>query len=793
MDSFRQDLRYALRQLGRARGFTAVAVATLALGIGANTAMFSLVRGVLLRPLPYPHSERLLTAGVSLPDYEDLRGAATVFDETAAWASNLYQLGGEDGGEQVRGAVVSERFFPMLGGAARGRALFPGDARDKVVVLAHGLWSRRFAADPAVVGRAVRLSGESYTVVGVMGPEFQFPSGEFDLWVPLEGVMAAAPAQVQNRSLRIFRALARLAPGVTRAQAQGQVDGIAARLAREHPATNEGIGITFTPIHEALVGGVRTALLVLMGVVALVLLIASANVANLLLARAKSREREIAVRTALGAGRGRLVAQLLTESLLLAAAGSAAGVLLARWLLDVLPVVAGDVVPRMTSVRIDSGVLAFTAAVTVATGLLFGLAPAWQASRTDAAHGLREGGRGSAGRAARRLRAGLTAAEVALALVVLVGAGLLVQSLARLMRVDTGFVADNLLTFHVQMAAGPASRPPARRAELATQLMERLSRIPGVTAVGGGSGLPPVTAQRGTGFVAEGVAESSASSRRSYFLAVTPGYFRALGTPVREGRSFGEKDGAGAPEVVVLNRSLARRLYGAESALGRRLRLVNPGEGEGWRTVVGVVDDVRYSGLDDPGEAAIYTPFAQTPFPWTYVMVRTQGPPTAVARAVSEVVASVDPALEAAGIKPMSELVAGAVARPRFNVRLLSLFAALALVLAAVGIYGVLSYSVVQRRREIGIRMALGAQRGDVLRLVAGEGLRLAGVGVLAGLLGAVAATRVMASLLFEVRATDAATYASAAGFLLVVALAASAVPAWRATRVAPVSALRAE
>ena len=461
MDHFFADLRYAVRQLRKAPGFTAVAVITLALGIGANTAMFSLVRGVLLRPLPYPQAERLVTAGLSLPDFDDLRRAATVFDETAVWASNLYVLGGEGAGEQVRGAVVSDRFFPMLGGAALGRALTPADARDNVVVLGHRLWTRRFAADPAVVGRTLRLSGESYTVVGVMGPEFQFPNGHFDLWVPLDASMAKTPDQLQNRSLRIFRGLARLAPGVTLAQAQGQVSAIAARLSQEHPKTNEGVGIEFVPIYERLVGGVRTALLVLMGVVALVLLIASANVANLLLARAKSREREIAIRTALGAGRGRLVRQLLTESVLLSAAGSALGLLHARWILDVLPTLGGADIPRLATVRIDVGVLAFTAGVAVATGLLFGLAPAWQAARTDAAHGLREGGRGSSGPAARRLRAGLTAAEVALALVVLVGAGLLVQSLVRLLHVDAGFTADHLLTFNVGWPVPPRARPPS--------------------------------------------------------------------------------------------------------------------------------------------------------------------------------------------------------------------------------------------------------------------------------------------------------------------------------------------
>jgi predicted permease len=792
MDAFLADLRYAVRQLRKAPGFTAVAVITLALGIGANTAMFSLVRGVLLRPLPYPQAERLVTAGLSLPDFDDLRRAATVFDETAVWASNLYVLGGEGAGEQVRGAVVSDRFFPMLGGAALGRALTPADARINVVVLGHRLWEGRFGADPGVLGRTIRLSGETYTVIGVMAPEFQFPSGQFDLWVPLEASMGKAPEQLQNRSLRIFRALGRLARGVTLAQAQGQMSAIAARLAQEHPKTNEGVGIEFVPIYDRLVGGVRTALLVLMGVVALVLLIASANVANLLLARAKSREREIAIRTALGAGRGRLVRQLLTESVLLSGAGSALGVLLARWILDVLPTIGGADIPRLVSVRIDLGVLAFTAAVAMATGLLFGLAPAWQAARTDAAHGLREGGRGSTGPAARRLRAGLTAAEVALALIVLVGAGLLVQSLVLLLHVDAGFTADHLLTFNVAMV-GPAPRTSAQRAALAREIVSRVSQLPGVEVAGGGTGLPPVTPQRATGFVAEGVAESSANGRRGYFLAVTPDYFRALGTRVREGRAFADIDGAGAPEVVILNRALARRLYGDAGAVGRRLKLIDPDQGDGWRTVVGVVDDVRYSGLDDPSESAIYTPFAQTPFLWTYVMVRTQGPPMALAGAIRAAVSAVDPSLEAAAVKPMTDVMAATVAQPRFNVVLLSALAGLALVLAAVGIYGVISYSVVQRTKEIGIRMALGADRRDVVLMVTGESLRLAAMGVGAGLLGAAAGARVLTTLLFEVQPTDAATYASAAGFLVLVALAASAVPAWRATRVAPVSALRAE
>jgi predicted permease len=790
-DELRQDLLYALRSFRRNPGFTAVAVITLALGIGANTAMFSLVRGVLLRALPYPDAERLVTANVSLPDFEDLRRSATAFDGAAVWGSNLYLLGGEGPAEQIRGAVVSEDFFALLGGALLGRALGPTDLRDKVVVLGHGLWTRRFGADPRVLGRSVRISGELYSVVGVMPPEFQYPSGQFDLWVPMGPALDAAAGQAKNRGLRIFRAVLRLAPGVGLPQAQAEADAIAKRLEAEHRDTNEGVRLALAPIYDRLVGGVRRALLVLMGVVALVLLIASANVANLLLARAKTREREIAVRTALGASRARIARQLLTESLFLSGAGSALGVLLAHGLLRLLPAFAAGQIPRLSSARVDLGVLGFTAAVAVATGLLFGLAPAWQASRLDGMRGLREAGRGNAGgRSARRVRAGLTAAEVALALVVLVGAGLLVQSLMRLLRAPSGFVADKLLTFNVQFL-GP--RTPEKRAQLAAEVVARVSRLPGVVAAGGATALPPLTAQRATGFEAEAAKEDSLEARRAYFIGVLPGYFRALGTPLREGREVAESDAAGTPEVIVINRSLARRLYGSESALGRRIRLVNPEYGGGWRTVVGVVDDVRYSGLDDPGEAALYTPFAQTPFLWSYVMVRSAGPPMALAASVREAVRGVDPGLEAAAVKPMSDVVSETVAQPRFNVLLLSAFALLALLLAAVGIYGVVSYSVVQRTREIGVRVALGASRGDVLRLVTGEGVRMAGLGVVLGLLGAAAATRLLTALLFEVRPIDAPTFLGAALFLVLIAAAASLLPAWRATRVAPVTALHTE
>jgi putative ABC transport system permease protein len=791
MDTLFQDLRYAVRSLLRSRGFTAVAVLTLALGIGANTAIFSLVNGVLLQPLPYPHAERLVVTPVSLPDFADLRGGTRSFEDLAVWASNRYTLGSEGAAsEPVLGGVVSSRFFPMLGPTAVGRPIGADDEREKVAVIGHGLWQRRFGGDADVVGRTIRLGGEPHTVIGVMPPEFQFPSGQFQVWVPLEAALAATPAQATNRALRIFRALGRLRPDVTPAQAQAEADGVAHRLAAAHPQTNEGVRFELQSVYDRLVGPVRPALLVLLGVVSLVLLIACANVANLLLARARGREREIAIRTALGAGRGRVVRQLLTESVLLAAAGAGLGLMLARWALDVLPALSPDI-PRLSAVRVDPFVLAFTALVAVLTGILFGLAPAWHAVRGSAAEGLREGGRGAAGSAAaRRLRASLAVSEVALALVVLVGAGLLVKSLLRLLTVETGFVADRLLTVHVPFTGG--QRSPQQRAALAAQVVDRVGRLPGVTAVGGATGLPPVTPQRVTEFAVEGQ-EAPAAGRRAFFVAATPGYFAALGTAVVDGRTFQERDATGAPEVVLVNRTLARTLFGDEPALGRRLKLINQEYGSGWRTIVGVVGDVRYAGLDDPGGACIYTPFAQTPFFWTYLMVRTAGEPMSVAGGVRAAVAAVDPLIEVADLQAMEDVVAETVSAPRFNVVLISSFAGLALALAAVGIYGVISYSASQRTREIGVRMALGATRSDVVRLVTGEGARVAVLGVGLGLLGAAAVSRVMTGLLFEVRAVDPGTYAVAGAALVALALIASLLPALRASRLAPMSALRTE
>ena len=786
-----QDVRYGARMLRKHPGFTLIAVTALALGIGANTAIFSVVYAVLLRPLPYKDAGRLVIANISPPDFRDLKESNRVFDGLAIWATNQYNAAVNDESKQTLGATVSPEFLPLLGTPQLGRAFTPAEDREPLVVISHDLWQTRYGGDPQVLGRTIRLNGVPHTIVGVMPPEFQLPSQETKLWVTYGSAMANTPQQNENRQLRIFRAVAHLRPGVSPAQMQAEMDTLSQRLQQQYPKTNEGVRIEFTPLYERIVGDVRPALVVLLGTVGFVLLIACANVANLTLARMTAREREIAIRLALGAGRWRVTRQLLTESLLLAGLGGAGGLLLAQWGIALLPLLNPRDLPRVSAIGINPTVLLFTLAVSVAAALFFGVLPAWQSTRADINHALKEGGRGSLGSPkGRRLRGALVVTEIALSLVVLVGAGLLLNSFTRLLRVETGFVAEQLLTVNVGYIR---YKEPQQRAAVARTIVERLRALPGVRAVGGSTGLPPITPQRGTRFAVQGLPNDNSDERAAYLLAITPDYFRALGTPLYEGRAFGERDEADAPKVVIINRALARRLFPQESAIGKRLQLVNPEQTEEWREVVGVVGDVRYSGLDDPGEAAIYTPFAQTPGLWNYLMLRTDVPPQSIIPAVRQAVAAVDPNLEAANPRTMEQLIAQAVAQPRFYTLLLAAFAALALVLAAVGIYGVISYSVTQRTHEIGIRLALGAQRGDVLRLVIGQGLTLAAGGVVLGLFAAYAATRVMTNLLFGVTATDPLTFAATALTLLLVALAACYLPARRAARVDPMIALRYE
>ncbi|HYK42924.1 MAG TPA: ABC transporter permease [Thermoanaerobaculia bacterium] len=784
-----QDLRHAVRFFRKSPGFAALAIATLALGIGANTAMFSIVRGVLLRPLPYRDSGRLMVARLSIPDYRDLTRFTRSFDDTAIWASNLYNFTRGAESDQMLGGVVSTRFFPLLSAPALGRVFLPEDARAPRVVLSDRLWRSHFGADPGVLGRTMNLSGKTYTVIGVMPPSFEFPSADFRLWVPFDHALETTPQQLENRSLRIFRMIGHRRAGVSERQASEEAAAISARLQKEFPDTNAGSVIRFQPLSQALLGSVRPALVVLLATVGLVLLIACANVANLTLARATGREREIAVRSALGAARGRLVRLLLTESVALAVAGGVLGALAAYWAVSLLPRFAPAGMPRVGSVHVDALVLLFALAVSVATGVLFGLVPALEASRVSLSQKLKEGGRGAAGsRRAGRVRHVLVVAEVALSVVVLVGAGLLVRSLGRLLHVDAGFQPSNLVTFHLELSR---FQNPQKRAEVARAALERLAAIPGVAAAGGGTGLPPETPQRATRFAIAGRSIDDPDASSAYFLAVSPDYFRALGTRVLAGRAFSDRDRENTAPVVVISRGMADRLFPAGDAVGKTLKLVNPDQSDAWRTIVGVVENIRYSGLDDPGANSVYTPFPQTPFFWTYVMLRTPIPPATLAPSIREAVRGVDSSLVVARLRSMDAIVSGTVATPRFQASLLAGFGLLALLLAAIGIYGVISYGVSQRREEIGVRIALGAASRDVVRLIAGQGMRLVIVGVAAGLVGALAAARLLRGLLYEIGTADPITFAAIAVVLAAVGILASGVPALRASRVDPMTALR--
>src|SRR5215831_14162530 len=574
MHTLWQDLRYGARMMLKNPGFTFIAVITLSLGIGANTAVFSVVHAVLLKPLPYKDGERIVVANVSPPDFRDVKESAQVFDRMAIWASNLYNVTINGETTQVRGAIVSPEFLPMLSQPALGRFWRPEEDTQHLAVISHDYWQKSFGGAPDIIGRNVKLYGKPHTIIGVTPPEFQYPSREFKLWNTMGAAMAEAKGQMENRQFRIFRAVARLKPGVGSAQMQAEIDVISQRLQRQYPDTNSGVRINFTPLYDRIVGDVQRALWVLLATVGLVLLIACANVANLTLSRMAAREREIAIRTALGAGRWRVTRQLMTESLLLAAVGGLCGLLLATWGLDALVAFNPADIPRLSGVRINATALLFTFAASVVTGLIFGLVPAWQASRGNLNQ--TTGGRGSAGNVkSARLRSALVVAEVALSLVALIGAGLLIKSFNRLLSVDAGFTADNLLTATLPLGE---FKDPQLRANLTRDVIARFSQIPGILAAGGGTALPPINGQRVTRFAAQGTPNPNDSGGLwdAWFVAASPDYFRALGTPLVEGRDFTDRDDGVAAKVVIISRSMARGLFPNESAVGKRLQLVNP-------------------------------------------------------------------------------------------------------------------------------------------------------------------------------------------------------------------------
>lgn len=825
MNAFLQDVKYAIRMLVKSPGFTVIAVLTLALGIGANTAIFSVVNGVLLRPLAYRDSTSLVNIWgrfakegipqnwISEPEYFDLLDHNESYSQIAA-----YSLGGSANltrsdarPVQVSEANATATLFPSLGvEPAIGRAFTADEdqpGRSHVALLSHALWQSQFGGDPSITGKSIQLDGETYSVVGVLGKEFAL-GGKQDLWVPL----ALNRTKPHSRGSHYLHVVARLKPGVNFGQASAVLTRFAGDLRRQYPGNyghgdEKDFGMYMVPVKEQLVGKLRPALLVLLGAVAFVLLIACANVANLLLAHASSREKELAIRSAMGAGRVRLIRQLLTESLILALAGGILGVVLAVWGVAALRTLVPANTPRIDEVRLDPFVLAFTFAVSLFTGIFFGLAPAWQIVRSDLRETLNEANRGtSATVGSRRLRSVLVVSELALAVLLLVGAGLLIRSFGRLLSVSPGFQPQHLMTMELTLPekAYPDGAPVA---SFYAQLLDRVREIPGVQSAGAVSEIPLSEAYSSGSVFFEDTSVPNVPRLPEFgnlpfmeidYRSATPGYFQAMQIPLVQGRLLADSDQTDAPLVAVVDAAFAHRFWPRSEAIGQRIAIdavpnSNPPAAR-WRTIVGVVGHVKHYGLDSEGREQAYFPLPQRGYSRDMTLaVRTSLNPASITGAVRDQVLAIDKDMPLYNIATMEQRVSTSVAQPRLNLSLLVAFAALALVLAAVGVYGVMAYAVTQRTREIGVRMALGALPGDVLKQVIAEGGRLALMGLGLGVLAALALTRWMASLLFEVKASDPATFLAVAGVLVVVAIAACVVPALRATHVDPIVALRYE
>ncbi len=809
METILQDIRYGVRTLIKRPGFTAVAVIALALGIGANTAIFSVVNSLLLRPLPFSEPDKLvqvweanLTRGkseipASFPNFADWRDQNQVFEQVVAYTDHSFNLTGAGESERIRSALVSPAFFSTLGiSPTLGRVFLPEeDQKNKVfsVVMGQRLWQRRFNSDPNIVGKAINLNGDSFTVVGVIAQNAHVPllPADIELWAPVSHGFSFT-----ERRAHYLRVLARLKPEVTVQQAQSDMDSIANSLAERYPDSNMNFSVRLVPLQQQIIGNFKTALLVLLGAVVFVLLIASANVANMLMARAASRQKEIGIRMALGAGRARLVRQLLTESLLLAFAGGMVGLLLALWGIDLLVALSPSDIPRVKEIAIDGRVLGFTLTVSILTGIIFGIVPALQASRPDLNETLKEGGRSSTGGIGRqRVRSLLVVAEIALSLVLLVGAGLLMRSFIKLQSVDPGFDSRNVLTMQLDLS-GPNYKTGTQVIAFHNLLLEKIKALPGVESASTRS-FTPVASDASyayLGFVIEGVPLDVANRSVAYYNAVSPDYFQTMRIPLLKGRQFDHHDVRKALNVAIVNETAARRFFPDGDPIGKRVSFndENPTE-EDWSTIIGVVKDTKPRSLDGESVAEMYMPYDQQPESIMSLMIRTTNKPETMASAVRSELQSLDGNQPVYSIRTLDSVLSESVATPRFRTFLLGVFAAVALILAVVGIYGVMSYSVSQRKHEIGIRMALGAQGSDVLKLVVGQGMKLALIGVVLGVAGAYGLTRLMSSLLYGVTATDPATFIVIPVILVGVALAACAVPARRATRVDPMIALRYE
>ncbi|HEV8484126.1 MAG TPA: ABC transporter permease [Blastocatellia bacterium] len=812
MNSVMHDLRYAIRMMANNRAFTAMSVIVLALGIAANTLIFSVVNAVLIRSLPFPDADRIVMLferdfkrhsreAIAPANFLDWRDQNQAFESMATYRPEHFSLTGADRPELVAGAVTTAGLFLVLGVEPILGRVFKADEENRgngrVALISQSLWERRFGGDSSIVGQNIVANGEPLTIIGVMPAQFRFPFEESDLWIPPrqivpEHVLRPNVNMASTRDSHYLDAVGRLKPGVSLAQAAADMDAVARHIEEQNPEDNGGRGVLLITLREDEVGDLRATLLLLFGAVGFVLLIACANVANLLLARATTRQKEIAIRTALGANRLRLVRQLLTESLLLAVLGGGLGLLLALWGINPLVSLMPAGIHGAQNIRLDGLVLGFTLAVSLATGVIFGLVPALHSTRSDLNETLKEGGRGgTAGARRNRARGLLVALEIALSMVLLIGAGLMIKSFVRLANVNPGFDTRSISTMRLSLPAAQYADPRSR-ATFFQQVIARLQSAPGVQSAAAISRLPLTPGNSSRSFYIEGRPEDgSGKSPSADYRVISSEYFSSMGTRLLKGRAFTERDDRNSHDVVIVNKTMAGRFWPDEDPLGKRFRI--EADGAPMMEIVGVVEDVKHFGLAAQTRPEMYVPYQKDPWPFMTIVVRSTSDPKGLADLMRSEVWAVDRDLPVPDIKTIEQLLSNSVAQRRFNMSLLAVFGALALFLAAVGIYGVMSYSVTQRSHEIGIRMALGAQRSDVLRLVIGHAMTLTMIGAGLGLAAAFALTRLMTSLLFEVDATDPATFAGIAVVLTGVALAASFVPARRASKVDPMIALRCE
>ncbi|HVG32516.1 MAG TPA: ABC transporter permease [Pyrinomonadaceae bacterium] len=802
MQTIWQDVKYGIRMLVKHPGFTVVAVLTLALGIGANSAIFSVVNAVLLRPLQFKEPEQLvklwetlpqqgLTGTVSAPNFLDWREQNQVFAELSAYEPANFSLQGKDQPERMLGVTATAGFFDVISTPPQlGRTFLAGEdqaGRNFVAVISDRLWQRNFGADPQIIGKSITLGGETFTLVGVMPQGFEFPSATTDIWTPL----VFSKEQLAERGNHSLRVIGRLKADATLQQAQEQMSTIARRLAEQYPDNQAGRDIKLIRLQEETVQSVRPALLILLGAVGFVLLIACTNVANLLLARAATRRREIAIRTALGAGRARLVRQFLTESLLLSLMGGALGLVVGKWGVDALVALASGFLPRASEIGLDARVLGFTLLLSMLTAIVFGLAPALQISKTDVQEALKEGGSSGSSPRGNWLRSLLAVAEVAAALMLLVGAGLLIRSFMRLQQVDTGLRPENVLTMKITL---PEAKYKTKESAVAfhDQVLERVNTLPGVETAGLINILPIQQFGWNGHARVEGIPQSDPPVLVEFRSASTD-YFRTLGIPLIAGNLFNTRNKETGAPVVVVNQTFVRQLLAGQEPIGRRINMSS--SEANWMTITGVVADVRQSGLSRPTRPEIFIPYTQqnSETQSMSLVVRSTAEPTALTNSIRREVLAVDPNQPIYDVQTMETVIGKSVSNQRLNMLLMGIFAALAMTLALVGIYSVMSYMVTQHTREIGIRIALGAQTLDILKLVLGQGLLLTFIGVGLGLLGAFGLTRLMASLLYEVKSTDPVTFLAVSLLLVAVALLACYLPARRASKVDPMVALRYE